>query len=844
MSERDLSPQDPSRIVADLERKRALLHTINEFALNLLAIPSESELVWYVAREVVGRLGFVDCVIYRVVPEKKLLRQVAAIGAKNPHDHEILNALEIPIGKGITGHVAQTKKPAIVADVDQDSRYIPDVEASRSEICVPLVIDDEVVGVIDCEDPRPGYFDRDHLELLTTIAAMTSAKLKLVKESRRVEERTEALGRLNEQLKIEVAERRQTEEALRTREALFKQALEVSKLGYWSSDPQTHTLHISPEMADLMGVPVEEVDGIANDAYCKRFVHPDDRKLYRELTNTPTDRPWRYDLEYRLLGGDGSISWIYEVGESLLDEEGRIVGEAGTIQDITETRRAEQAVRTRDAWLRAILENAPIQIVLKDTESRIMAISRNVAADVGIEVEEFIGRTTADFLPEEIASVYLAADRDVLKTGQPIQQEVVEERDGSARHMLNAKFPLTDDRYQIVGVCSITTDITESKRAEAQLFRAQKLEAVGQLTGGVAHDFNNLLAVVQGNAEILAEIVGEDDKAVRGILRASARGAELTQRLLAFSRQQPLWPQAIALQDLVAGMSELLKSALGETIAVETMADPDLWAAAADPGQVENALLNLAINARDAMVDGGKLTIECLNARLDETYLAQSPEAVAGDYVVLAVSDSGRGMTAEEIERAFEPFFTTKEVGEGSGLGLSMVYGFAKQSDGHVSLYSEPGKGTTVKVYLPRAAHAPERPEKDGTEAVPRGQGETILVIEDNEEVRGLAVRMIERLGYRVRDVPEAASALSLLEQEGDSIDLVLSDVVLPGGMSGPKFADAAREFRPDLKVIFMSGYPAEASHRNGLLAPDKVLLNKPFEKRQLARALREALDR
>ena len=319
------------------------------------------------------------------------------------------------------------------------------------------------------------------------------------------------------------------------------------------------------------------------------------------------------------------------------------------------------------------------------------------------------------------------------------------------------------------------------------------------------------------------------------------RGAELTQRLLAFSRLQPLRPQVIHLGALVAGMSELLTRALGETIEIEFQADTDLCNALADPGQVENALLNLAINARDAMPEGGKLTIECSNARLDETHVAENPETDVGDYVVLAVSDEGTGMTPRVLGHAFEPFFTTKDVGKGSGLGLSMVYGFAKQSGGHATIDSEEGQGTTVKLYLPRAEQAFLPPAKVLDGQAPSGRGELVLVVEDDRDVRVLAVRMLEGLGYRVIAAAEAESARAVLGQE--QVDLVLCDVVLQGGVSGPEFAEAAQRHDPDIKVIFMSGYAAEATESNSILGLGRVLLNKPFRRGELAKVLREALD-
>ncbi len=391
-------------------------------------------------------------------------------------------------------------------------------------------------------------------------------------------------------------------------------------------------------------------------------------------------------------------------------------------------------------------------------------------------------------------------------------------------------------------ICSFSRDITERMQAEERLRQAQKMETVGQLTGGVAHDFNNLLAVIHGSAELLGDQVGADDPQVRAVIRATGRGAELTQHLLAFSRQQPLRPQSIDLAELTTGMLVLLKRTLGETIEIVTDQSSDLWPVLADPGQIESALLNLAINARDAMPEGGKLTIECMNACLDEAYVAQNPETAAGDYVVMAVSDTGVGMAPEVREHAFEPFFTTKEVGKGSGLGLSMVYGFVNQSGGHVTIYSEQGEGTTIKLYLPRSTETAAVERKPATDEVPVARGETVLVVEDDPEVRTLAVTLLSGLGYQVL---EAATGAAALEQLGSPtrIDLLLTDVVMPGGMNGCELAVEVERRIPGIKVLYISGYPEDAIIHNGRLDADAELLQKPFRRADLAQAARRALD-
>lgn len=512
------------------------------------------------------------------------------------------------------------------------------------------------------------------------------------------------------------------------------------------------------------------------------------------------------------------------------------------IRDLSEKRSIERKVRQREEWLGAIFNHAPIEIVLKETDGSIFAISKNVTDELGLTNSDFIGKTTADFLPKRIADVYMLADQLVVETGEALQQEVFEEIDGNIRHSLNLKFPLRNSSGTITGIGSMTNDITFLKQAESRLSSTKKMEAIGQLTGGIAHDFNNLLAVIQGSAEFLETEPRHDQELVQGILRATHRGAELTHRLLAYARQQPLAPQSIDLFSLAVGMKDLLVRTLGETIEIEDRSQSRLWKANADPGQVEDALLNLAINARDAMPDGGKLTICCSNEVIDDGDLHGYSETVPGEYAVLSVSDTGCGMNKETKARVFEPFFTTKDFGKGSGLGLSMVFGFAKQSGGHVSVESEPGEGATVKIYLPRAKSNEQEFNQETDVHMPRGAGETILLIEDDPAVRKLVHRSLTELGYSPLEAEDAAAARSLLD-DGHVFDLVLSDVVLPGGVSGPEFAVEVRSRNPDAKIIFMSGYALETSVRTGFKVTNSLLLNKPFQRDILAKALNEALN-
>ena len=387
--------------------------------------------------------------------------------------------------------------------------------------------------------------------------------------------------------------------------------------------------------------------------------------------------------------------------------------------------------------------------------------------------------------------------------------------------------------------------MAENKRLEKQRRQSQKMEAVGQLTGGVAHDFNNLLTVVQGNLEFLAE--DESDarkrKCINAASIAASRGAELTQRLLAFSRQASLSPRGIDPRRLLSGLTDMLRRTLDASIAIESDVGGGQWWPLADPNQLENALLNLALNARDAMPDGGTLTFAVDNMTLDEHAAAKKRGAKPGDYVTVSISDNGVGMAPSILERVFDPFFTTKEVGEGSGLGLSMVYGFVKQSNGYLELDSEVGRGTTVTLYLPRADETPSAGERRGEPKLqPHGKGETILVVEDDPAVRELVVGMLTGLGYRTIEAEDGKSALDIIDARPD-IALLFTDVVLPRGLSGPEIAREARRRRPGLNVIFTSGYMKRETGRADGFGESHVLIQKPYRKADLARQLNAALE-
>jgi len=412
--------------------------------------------------------------------------------------------------------------------------------------------------------------------------------------------------------------------------------------------------------------------------------------------------------------------------------------------------------------------------------------------------------------------------------------------------------PLSAADGRLDGHIIVARDITERRRAEAeradleeQFRQAQKMEAVGRLAGGVAHDFNNLLTVIVGRSEFLRLQLPADDPLLRHvdiITQGAQRAAKLTAQLLAFSRRQVLQPKVLDLNSVIGGMAEMLRRLIGENIALVARPAPGLGRVMADPGQIEQILMNLAVNARDAMAEGGRLTIETANVERDESFSRQHIDAPSGSYVMLAVTDSGTGMSAETQARLFEPFFTTKAVGKGTGLGLATVYGIVKQSGGDIWVYSEPGRGSCFKVYLPRVdvpADAAEIP--DGAGALPQGH-ETILLVEDEPELRALALEILEMHGYRVLVAAEAVEACRLSDGHAGRIDLLLTDVVMPG-KSGRELAALLTARRPELRVIYMSGYTADAIVSHGVLDPEIVFLQKPYSPATLALKVRDVLD-
>ncbi len=590
-------------------------------------------------------------------------------------------------------------------------------------------------------------------------------------------------------------------------------------------------------------------------------------------------------------GGEPEQVWLNLDYSPLLGEDGRPAGVMAIVVEITDKVRIERELEAERKSLKLMFEQAPGFIaMLSGPEHRFTMV--NEAYRTLVAARDVVGRTVAEALPEVVEQGFVGLLDRVYASGEPhigrgapvnlqhgpdgvlverylnfIYQPIVV-GDGATTGIFIQGHDVTEQHETEK---AIRAEVSERRRAEEalqvlnntleqrvhdevfarskveeQLRQVQKMEAVGQLTGGIAHDFNNMLAVIMGGLDLLKRKLarGETDveRFIEGAIDGAQRAATLTQRLLAFSRQQALSPEPLFINKLVAGMSELLIRTLGEQVKVETVLAAGLWQVKADPAQLENAIINLAVNARDAMPDGGKLTIETLNAFVDDAY-AQEYAIEAGQYVLIAVADTGSGMAPEVIAKAFDPFFTTKGAGKGTGLGLSQVYGFVRQSGGHVKIYSEPGVGTSVKIYLPRLygeAAATEQAKRLAT--VHRGlRSEIILVVEDEERVRALSVEALRELGYGVVEASDPSQALRMLD-EGQQVTLLFTDVVMPD-MSGRQLADRARRKWPNLKVLYTTGYTRNAIVHNGMLDPGTNLLTKPFSIEELAGKIRKILD-
>lgn len=658
------------------------------------------------------------------------------------------------------------------------------------------------------------------------------------------------------------AEQREPEESLAIKEERLRLALEVAEIGQWHVDNDTGFMYWPPRVKAMFGISAD-VPVTLDDYY--NGVHPDDRQKTLDAYQAASDPERRplYDVEYRTVGKEDSVvRWVAAKGRGLFDAKGTCYRMLGTAIDITSRKADELRLRELNDNLEAQVAartadrnrmwrlSTDLMLVSKN-DGTITAVNPAWTQSLGWSEAELVGRQFTDFVhADDFARTQ--NETSEIGRGRPMQhfENRYRHRNGSYRSFSWAAVS-EDGLIQAVGrdITSEKEQADALKQAEEALRQSQKMEAVGQLTGGLAHDFNNLLGGISGSLELIRRRLGEGrvadiERYVEVGFSSAKRAAALTHRLLAFARRQTLEPRPLNVNRMVHGMEDLVRRTMGPQIQVEVIAGMGLWTVQADASQLENALLNLCINSRDAMPEGGTLTIETANRRIDDrTALGQ--DIAPGQYVSMCVSDNGVGMPPAVIARAFDPFFTTKPTGLGTGLGLSMIWGFAKQSGGHARIYSEVGQGTMVCVYLPRHLGAAAMAEENLStiEQPPRAaSGQTVLVLDDEPSVRMFMAEVLRELGYVIVEAETGAEALKVLHSSV-RVDLLISDVGLPGGMNGRQVADAARVVRPNLKVLFITGYAENAVLSHGHLDPGMHVMTKPFELDALARRAKELIE-
>ncbi|MDB5390320.1 MAG: Blue-light-activated protein [Planctomycetaceae bacterium] len=655
----------------------------------------------------------------------------------------------------------------------------------------------------------------------------TGAIVGLVGISRDIQKRKE-----NDQLLMESRER-------------LNLALAAAQMGTWDWDLRTNQVVRSPESLMILGGESFQWD---YDEFL-RLIHPDDVESVQAALHRTIKEQVGFTMEFRIVRMDGAIRWVQDIGRTHCDETGRPVRMTGVIQDITQRKLAEDTVRQSKEMLRLVLDNIPQGVFWKDRESRYLGCNQVVARAMGLASPDAINGLSNEDMPSitrEQDEYFKRKDREVMESDSALHHilETITLENGKTIWLDTNKVPMHDPQGRVIGILGTWEDITERKRLEAQFQQAQKMEAVGRLAGGIAHDFNNLLTIIMGYSELVLEGLASGDPQrdwVLSIRDAGERAARLTQQLLAFSRKTIIEPKLVDLNELVAKSVKLFRRVIGEDIFLTVVPAPQLPLIRADLGQLEQVIMNLVVNARDAMPTGGRITIETRSVELEMNDISLYPDSKPGRYVRLTITDTGSGMSEELKSKIFEPFFTTKGVGKGTGLGLAVVDGVIKQCDGFVGVESIVGHGTSFHVLFPISEEAKAEPESEHAKFFGRGT-ETILLVEDEAEVRALAKITLEAQGFKVLVAGNGVAALQLLKDQPEQIHLLLTDVVMPE-MAGRQLAESMRILQPGIRILYMSGYTDDAIVHHGIVQATDAFIQKPFTPLGLARKARSVLD-
>jgi two-component system cell cycle sensor histidine kinase/response regulator CckA len=739
--------------------------------------------------------------------------------------NDAIDGVTIGPNVGSCGTAAFLGKPVIVCDILADPRWSDYSDLAlrhglRACWSIPIASKEGKVR---------GTFAMYYREPRTP----TDRELQLVEHATRLA----GIAIEHERAKLELTETENRYRALVEHLPAITYIADLGSAGRWH--------YVSPQVEPILGFSAQ--DWMADPEMWLKHVHPDDRATALKVKSAIQETGGTYQVEYRLVARDGRILWFWDEAAILRDQNGASLVVQGVMYDITDRKSTEEVLRSREAQYRRLIENIPEVAWRADEQGNAVFVSEKMTTLFGYTPEEnlrdgallWFGRMHPEDR-ERVKDAYAA----MFKDNRPYDVEYrMQHRDGRWMWWHDRAVMIEEiqgNRY----ADGLLSDVTEKRELEAQLRQSQKMEAVGQLAGGIAHDFNNLISIIMGHTELLREKVKGNaglDNHSKSIEQAAKRAASLTQQLLAFSRKQMQQFKVFDLNESITGMNDMLSRVIGENIELRIRLSSSPAAIKSDHGQIEQVLMNLAVNARDAMPEGGKLIVETSRVEVDETYAQQHQGITPGPYVLLAVSDTGEGMDPVTLARIFEPFFTTKERGRGTGLGLATVYGIVKQSGGNISVYSEPDRGSTFLIYLPAQETAPQSEIRECLVET-RGGTETILVVEDEEGLRELTRILLEGLGYHVLEAASAPAALDVALKFDGQIHLLLTDIIMPG-TSGPRLAEQLVRSRPSIGVAYMTGYTDEVVIYHKLLESGVQLLRKPFTKRDLATAVRVALD-
>ena len=685
---------------------------------------------------------------------------------------------------------------------------------------IPLYFRDEIIGVVGVANRPDDYTE----EIAAFIQPLTRACSAMIQAGRMARREAEALA------------------ALKASEKRYRSMAETANEGIWAVDADFRTTYVNQRMADMLGCTPPEILGRS----VEDFFFAEDLDDHRAMVAARQKRQGDYSYERRFRRKDGSILWTLISATPLYNERREHTGSFAMFTDITERKRTEDFLR----MMVEMLDDAPNSITIHDTQGQFLYANRKTFELHGCSAEAFMAINLRDLDVPESGARIAERLREIEETGQACFEVGHFRQDGSV-----IPLEVTAKKVNWNGkpaVLSIATDIADRRRAEAerdklqaQLLQAQKMESVGRLAGGVAHDFNNMLGVILGYTELALEQVAPGQpmfENLREIHQAAQRSADLTRQLLAFARRQTASPKVLDLNDTVEGMLQMLRRLIGEDIDLRWLPGAKIWPVKIDPSQVDQILANLCLNARDAIGGAGRMEIQTGTSVFDAAYCEAHPDFSPGEYVALTVRDDGSGMDAETIELLFEPFFTTKGIGHGTGLGLPTVYGIVKQNNGFIHVESQPGRGATFCIYLPRHKTAPAEQQAAQDRSDPAAGGsETILLVEDEPAILSVGQMMLEKLGYRVLAADRPEEALRLARTHEGTIDLLITDVVMPG-MNGSDLAAQLHALHPDLRVLFMSGYTADVIARQGVLEDGACFVQKPFSLQELAAGVREVL--